>query len=295
MASGPFHAGRIALTGLLLITVAMLPMSAAGEAPHAKPSKPAAKPSAPKTAARKAAPVSKRSAAQAAKAARSWHTPTPGKSAPLDAAGRPKLVLQGLNFPDRVELTASREDGGFSAEDMDRAARVLREPSSGNEHPMAPELLDIVYRIQTHFAAHEIRIISGYRTPRHGATSNHGKGRAIDMVVPGASDEEVAKFARELGFCGVGIYPVSGFVHVDVRERSFFWVDSSGPGKRNRTRGILAADAQRSDARAVARGEHPIGPFIVATDVDTTLAAEGHAPHGEDDDEDDGADPLSLD
>lgn len=298
MASGRFHAVRMALTGVLLVAAPTFPTNAAGDAPSAKPAKPAkpvAKAPAAKTASRGAGGTSKRSAALAAKAARTWHTPTPGKTAPVDAVGRPKLVLQGLNFPDRVELTASRDGGGFNAEDMDRAARVLREPSSGNEHPMAPELLDIVYRIQTHFAAQEIRIISGYRTPRHGATSNHGKGRAIDMVVPGTSDEEVAKFARELGFCGVGIYPVSGFVHVDVRERSFFWVDNSGPGKRNRTRGVLAADALRSDARATARGEHPIGPFIVATDVDTTLAAEGHAPHGDDDDEDDAADPLSLD
>ena len=60
-----------------------------------------------------------------------------------------------------------------------------------------------------------------------------------DLVVPGASDSDVAKFAREVGFVGVGIYPTSGFVHVDARARSYFWVDSSAPGRRNRERGIM--------------------------------------------------------
>src|SRR5690606_6228873 len=138
-----------------------------------------------------------------------------------------------------VTITANSDRGGFSAEDLDRAARVLRDPRTGDEHPVDPRLLDVIYRIAVEFSAHEIRVISGYRTPRNGRASNHSKGRAIDFVVPGARDEDVARFARQQGFVGVGVYPASGFVHVDVRERSYFWVDHSGPGKRQRTRGIL--------------------------------------------------------
>jgi uncharacterized protein YcbK (DUF882 family) len=220
-------------------------------------------------------------------AAKIWHTPKPNTNAPADERGRPMLVLQGLNHPDHVAIPARSERGGFNAEDLDRAAHVLREASTGNEHPVDPRVLDLVYRVQTHFNAHEIRIISGYRTPKKNGTSNHGKGRAIDLVVPGASDEEVAKFAREQGFVGVGVYPVSGFVHLDVRERSYFWVDTSGPGKRSRTRGILGDIAAKSDAAALARGEKGIGPFVVGTDVDTALAksapAKNDAPSEDDD------------
>ncbi len=205
-------------------------------------------------------------------ASRGWHSAPAGKSAPVDASGHALLVLQGLNIPDRVELTPRTERGGFSAEDLDRAAHVLRD-HSGNEHPIDPRLVDVIYRLQVHFHAPEIRIISGYRTPRGGATSNHGKGRAMDLVVPGASDEEVAKLAREQGFAGVGIYPVSGFIHVDVRERSYFWVDTSGPGKRSRIRGILADLAQKSDSQALARGERSVGPFHVGTDVSAAVAS----------------------
>ena len=241
----------------------------------------------------KAAPA-KKPAAGAVPASRVWHTAPPGKTAPADTRGNPMLVLQGLNIPDHVELTAATTHGGFSAEDIDRAAHVMREPASGNEHPIDPRLLDAIYRLQTHFKAPEIRIISGYRTPRRATTSNHGRGRAMDLVVPGATDEDVAKFAREQGFSGVGIYPVSGFVHVDVRERSYFWVDTSGPGKRSRIRGILADLAQKSDERAAARGEHSCGPFQVGLDVDAasraaSAAAQGAAPPPEEDDADEPA------
>lgn len=198
--------------------------------------------------------------------------PVPGKTAPLDEGGRPMLTLQALNMPDHVTIPACTTHGGFSAESLDRAAHILRDPRTGNEHPVDPRVLDLVYRVATHFSAHEVRIISGYRTPHNGTHSNHGKGRAIDLVVPGASDEDVAKFAREQGFVGVGVYPTSGFVHLDVRERSFFWVDNSGPGKRNRTRGILGDLAAQSDARALARGDHPIAPFSITSDVDAALA-----------------------
>lgn len=210
-------------------------------------------------------------------AAKIWHTAKPGTSAPADEKGRPMLVLQALNHEGRVAIPARGERGGFSAEDLDRAAHVLREPSTGNEHPVDPHVLDLVYRVQTRFGAHEVRIISGYRTPKKNGTSNHGKGRAIDLVVPGVTDEEVATFAREQGFVGVGVYPVSGFVHLDVRERSYFWVDTSGPGKRARTRGILGDVAATSDAAALARGEKSVGPFVVGTDVDAALAKSGPA------------------
>ena len=54
------------------------------------------------------------------------------------------------------------------------------------------------------------------------------------------------------GFAGVGVYPTSGFVHVDVRDRSWFWIDKSGPGRKNRARGVLGDVAKRSDELAFA-------------------------------------------
>ena len=207
-------------------------------------------------------------------AVRSWHAPVPDRTAPLDESGRPKLALVALNTQERLEIPALSASGGFQARDLDRAAHLLREPSSGNEHPIEPRVLDAIYRIQTHFAAQEIRVISGYRTPASIAAargSQHGRGRAIDVIVPGTRDDDVAKFARDMGYMGVGVYPTSGFVHVDVRDRSYFWVDSSGPGGRTRERGILSDVAAKADREAAARGEKGVPPVTIAADVDALL------------------------
>jgi uncharacterized protein YcbK (DUF882 family) len=218
-----------------------------------------------------------------------WHAPVPGKPPSVDASGRPMLVLASLNTGDRIEIAASAARGGFASSALDRAAFVLREPASGNEHPVEPRLLDVLYAIQTHFSAQEIRVVSAYRTPHRGTGSNHGRGRAADFIVPGTSDEEVARFAREIGFCGVGVYPASGFVHVDVRDRSYFWIDSSAPGRRNRERGIFGDLAKKSDEQALARGEHATSPLWIASDVDAALRARaqgGGEPAMEEDEDD---------
>jgi uncharacterized protein YcbK (DUF882 family) len=240
-------------------------------------------------------PVPRAPAAKAppryATSVRDWHA-SPAAPPPVDqATGRPLLAVVSLNTRDRIELLPASEKGGFSARDLDRLSFVLREPSSGNQHPIEPRLVDLVYRIQAHFHAAEVRVISAYRTPRRGGTSNHGRGRAIDMIVPGTSDQELAKFARDQGFSGVGVYPTSGFVHVDVRDRSWFWVDSSGPGRKNRTRGVLGDVAKKSDEQALARGDKPIAPFAIGNDVDAWLRARPAAttPAAAEEDEDEGS------
>src|SRR4051812_15166798 len=122
---------RLAPALAVLVTVT----GAYAEGPSKPPAR-AAQP-APKTAAPAPVASAKRPASVVPVAAsRGWHTPTPGKTAPLDANGRPQLVLQALNMPASATLTAASDRGGFSALDLDHAAHVLREPSSGNEHPV---------------------------------------------------------------------------------------------------------------------------------------------------------------
>jgi uncharacterized protein YcbK (DUF882 family) len=282
------------------VALAAVPLDASGEAPSrsAETARPSSTSSATGTKPKQAARARARKAAPAKKrvsVVRKWHAPVPGKAAPLDEDGKPMLSLVALNTNERLEIPARAGRGGFSAEDLDHAAHLLRDPRTGNEHPIEPRLLDLVYRVQAHFGAHELRVISAYRTPRRGAGSNHAKGRAIDLIVPGASDDAVARFVRAQGFVGVGVYPVSGFLHLDVRERSYFWVDRSGPGKRSRLRAVLGDLAKKSDAEAAARGEHSVGPFRFTTDVDGAFASSwtsgdtSAAPAGDDEDELDGA------
>jgi uncharacterized protein YcbK (DUF882 family) len=73
----------------------------------------------------------------------------------------------------------------------------------------------------------EIDIICGYRTPWSNeflrrttsgvaANSLHLLGEAIDIRIPGVPTSELRDAALALGRGGVGYYPQSRFVHVDV-------------------------------------------------------------------------------
>jgi hypothetical protein len=80
----------------------------------------------------------------------------------------------------------------------------------------------------------------------------------VDLVLPGVPDRRLAAYLRPQGFVGVGIYPTSGFVHLDVRARSYFWSDSSAPGQRNRERRILRTLGPRFDRVARSLGAEPV-------------------------------------
>jgi uncharacterized protein YcbK (DUF882 family) len=74
-----------------------------------------------------------------------------------------------------------------------------------------------------------IDIVCGYRTPwsnaylRHGSASSgvaehsqHMEAKAIDVRVPGVDTAALRDAALSFAAGGVGYYPVSQFVHVDV-------------------------------------------------------------------------------
>jgi hypothetical protein len=55
---------------------------------------------------------------------------------------------------------------------------------------------------------------------------------ASDIRISGVSIKQIKAYAETLdrGGMGIGIYPVSGFVHIDVRPPpSFRWTDYSPP------------------------------------------------------------------
>lgn len=262
----------------------------------------------------------------------SWHAAAP--PAPLDANGKPKLVLFSVNRSERLVLESSTERGGFSAGDLEKVNFLFRS-ASGIVFPIAPDLVDLLYRVQTGFQSGEIRVVSGFRlpksmwSPQHSVAassatketkgkskkkaakppqgkvaslskvpglsmrsrlSNHNIGRAVDFVVAGASNDDVAKMMRSFGFVGVGMYPVSGFMHLDVRHSSYFWIDRSAPGKRNRESGIFPELAKESDHLALARGQAPVGSFTLGTVSWTTpdLADPTLHDHDHEDDEEEG-------
>jgi hypothetical protein len=94
---------------------------------------------------------------------------------------------------------------------------------------MNPDLVRLLMRIAKRFDNATLHMISAHRAPDGVVTSErsqHGKGTASDIRVEGVSVETLAAVAKEEGARGVGMYPKSRFVHVDVREKAYSWIDN---------------------------------------------------------------------
>lgn len=178
-----------------------------------------------------------------------WHRPVatpPG----FRAMANPPVRLRMIHGGREVVLQPVGSSGRFAASTLARAETVLADHRGGHSRAIDRRLLELVYRTAVHFGVPLVHVVSCVRSPRAGSHSNHHVGRAIDFALPGVSDDRVADHVRRFGFVGVGLYPRSGFTHLDVRDRSYFWVDHSGPGERGRARQVLAELAREVDRRA---------------------------------------------
>ena len=153
---------------------------------------------------------------------------------PQSPLARPSGHLH-LIFPalkDEVEVDIYNEDGSYNLDALERASHVLRCRRTETEKPVAPQLLMLLSHVQDHFGGKALEIVSGYRNQRK-QTSNHYKATATDIRIAGVAPSKVRAFAETLdrGGMGIGLYPRSGFVHIDVRSSpSYRWVDYSPPG-----------------------------------------------------------------
>jgi uncharacterized protein YcbK (DUF882 family) len=198
------------------------------------------------------------------------------------------VVFRPIASRDRFELVPTA-DGSFDADALGRAELAFAYREDGSHRPVHPRLLELVHRAVRHFHAPYVYVISGYRSgnPR----SRHAQGRAIDLVLPGVPDRRLAAYLRPQGFVGVGIYPTSGFVHLDVRARSYFWSDASGPGQRNRERRILRTLGPRFDRIARNLGAEPVPDLEEAEDDELEESLDESVVESIDADEDEGGAP----
>lgn len=120
-----------------------------------------------------------------------------------------------------------RFGSGFDRNGYNIACHLLRDVESGVTFAMNPKLIDLLFLIQGWLRINKmpfhIIIQSGYRTPAHNARlakaakqSEHVKGNAADIRIPGLSTDALTRLAKAVGVGGVGFYPHNGFVHVDV-------------------------------------------------------------------------------
>ena len=144
------------------------------------------------------------------------------------------LWLYSPNFREEVRVNIYDASGGFDEEALAELDKIFRCKRTGEQRAVDPRLYESVSVIQDHFRGKRIELVSGFRFQEK-ETSRHYHASAADMRIEGISIRELYDFAESLdtGGMGIGIYPRSGFIHVDYRapgEPSYRWTDYSGPG-----------------------------------------------------------------
>lgn len=147
-------------------------------------------------------------------------------------AARPKptfrtLSLVNVNTQEKARITYWA-DGKYDPAAQREISRLLRDSRSGETHHISNNLLDLMNQLQRSLNTSEpLHVICGYRshetnevlaaTQRGVAKKSfHMEGMAVDLRVPGRGLRQVREAAVRLKGGGVGYYPRSNFVHIDV-------------------------------------------------------------------------------
>jgi uncharacterized protein YcbK (DUF882 family) len=157
---------------------------------------------------------------------------------PSPLASLPPLRLWNINTFAEATLRLYGADGALDEEAAAGLDRLLADARRAGKPPevarMDRRLLRLLFRAAYHFGAREVELVSGYRRPWRYAEGLHGKARAVDFRLVGVEAPEVAAYLRTLPRVGVGLYthPRTRWVHLDVRDHSYHWVDGTPPGRR---------------------------------------------------------------
>lgn len=156
--------------------------------------------------------------------------------------------------------------------------RVLYSWRTGTEHDIDPRLIRLLTEVSDKFGGRTLRVASGYREQSFARESKHKLGRACDFTIEGVPNEALRDYLLTRNGVGVGYYPNSSFVHVDVRPTTTTWTDYSKPGERPRKRPRAATN------NAVAADE------TEDEEVDEgAFHADSHDDHASEDADDSGA------
>jgi uncharacterized protein YcbK (DUF882 family) len=147
----------------------------------------------------------------------------------------PERALRFYNLHTGESLsTVHCENGRYVDGALKEINYILRDFQANEIKPIDPRLLDLLYSLNRRLYTQEpFHVISGYRSPATNAMlaahsegvarrSLHIEGKAADIRVPNRRLWEVWQAAIDLWSGGVGFYPRSDFVHVDV-GRVRFW------------------------------------------------------------------------
>jgi uncharacterized protein YcbK (DUF882 family) len=118
--------------------------------------------------------------------------------------------------------------GAYVPQALQRLNELLRDHRTGEIHAIDPQLFDLLHEVQTETASRgRYEIVSGFRSrstnemlraARRGAAKHslHLEGRAIDARLSDVTVRQMRRAAVRLRRGGVGYYPRSKFVHLDI-------------------------------------------------------------------------------
>jgi len=156
----------------------------------------------------------------------------PGAAVAAGPAPR-SLSFHNLHTGERLSETYWA-DGQYIRESLSAIDYVLRDFRTGDVVPIDLRVLDLLHAVRGAMRTRApFELISGYRSPKtnamlakrgHGVAkrSLHVAGMAVDVRLPGRDLAELRRVGRRLRLGGVGYYPKSGFVHLDV-GRVRYW------------------------------------------------------------------------
>lgn len=167
----------------------------------------------------------------------------PAATTMLAGLSERRISIHNINTGDSFDGAYWR-DGQYLPKALEQLAHTLRDHRAGIAAPMDPSLYDLMISLQHRVDSPEtFKVISGYRSPETNEASRkrsrgvaqmsyHMMAMAADVALPGRSVEGLYREATALGVGGVGRYPRSGFVHVDVGP-----VRTWGQGKKKKGSG----------------------------------------------------------
>lgn len=153
----------------------------------------------------------------------------PARAAPAERA----LSFYNLHTGEKLKVTYWA-DGSHIPGALAEIDHILRDFRTDETKPIDPRLLDLLHRVRESLATEEpYHVVSGYRSPATNAKlakksgnvarrSMHLLGKAIDVRLPGRPLRKLHKAAVAQKTGGVGLYPKSDFVHLDV-GRVRYW------------------------------------------------------------------------
>ncbi len=137
------------------------------------------------------------------------------------------LSFHNLHTDEKLQVTYWK-DGNYDRAAWGQINHILRDHYSGETYPMNPRLMDLLYDLQRKVNNDKpVEIISGYRSPKTNRMlanasdgvakrSYHMQGMAMDIRMNGTSLPKIHNAALAMNRGGVGYYPDSQFVHIDV-------------------------------------------------------------------------------